>query len=49
MAWVYINKPERFESIMASQKDGEMNMIDLEDFDIETIKNKAHNLEQIEE
>lgn len=49
IAWVYINKPERFESIMSSHKNGDMNMIDLEDFDIETIKSKAYILEEIEE
>jgi hypothetical protein len=49
MSWVYINKPERFESIMSAHKEGKMNMIDLENFDIETIKNKAHILERIEE
>jgi hypothetical protein len=49
MSWVYINKPERFESIMSAHKEGKMNMIDLENFDIETLKNKAHILERIEE
>jgi hypothetical protein len=49
MSWVYINKPERFESIMSAHKEGEINIIDLENFDIETIKNKAHILERIEE
>ena len=49
MSWVYINKPERFDSIMATQNEGNMNMIDLEDFDIETIKTKAHILERIAE
>jgi hypothetical protein len=49
MSWVYINKPERFESIMSAHKEGEINMMDLENFDIETIKNKAHILERIEE
>jgi hypothetical protein len=49
MSWVYINKPERFESIMSAHKEGEIKIIDLENFDIETIKNKAHILERIEE
>lgn len=49
MSWVYINKPERFESIMSAHKEGEINMMDLENFDIERIKNKAHILERIEE
>lgn len=49
MSWVYINKPERFESIMSAHKEGEINIIDLENFDIATIKNKAHILERIEE
>jgi hypothetical protein len=34
---------------MSSHKNGDTNMIDLEDFDIETIKSKAHILEEIEE
>ena len=49
MSWVYINKPERFESIMSAHKEGEINMMDLENFDIERIKNKAHILERNEE
>jgi hypothetical protein len=49
MAWVYINRPEQFENIMSAHKEGDMNVIDLEDFDIETIKNKANILDKIEE
>jgi hypothetical protein len=49
MAWVYINRPDKFESIMSAHKEGDMNVIDLEDFDIETIKNKANILDKIEE
>lgn len=49
MAWVYINRPEKFENIMSAHKEGDMNVIDLEDFDIETIKNKANILDKIEE
>ena len=52
MAWVYINKPERFETIMTAHREGAMNMIELEDFNIESIlrnNSKAHILEQIGE
>ena len=52
MAWVYINKPERFETIMTAQREGAMDMIELEDFNIESIlrnNSKADILEQIGE
>jgi hypothetical protein len=49
MAWVYINRPDKFESIMSAHKEGDMNLIELKDFDINSINTNTHNLEQIEE
>ena len=52
ISWVYINKPERFETIMTAQREGAMDMLELEDFNIESIlrnNSKAHILEQIGE
>jgi hypothetical protein len=41
LAWVFINKPERFEEIMEEHKKlGSDAMIDLENFDIKTIMKK---------
>ncbi len=49
MSWVYINRPDKFESIMSAHKEGDMNLIELKDFDINSINKNTHNLEQIEE
>jgi len=44
IAWVFTNKPERFEEIMAEHRDatatGDAQMIDLETFDIKSIMKK---------
>jgi len=41
IAWVFTNKPERFEEIMAEHREkGEVDMIDLENFDIKSIMKK---------
>lgn len=47
IAWVFTNKPERFEEIMAEHREkGEKGeMIDLENFDIKSIM-KSKDLEQ---
>lgn len=41
MAWVYINKPERFEKIMEEHQNNMAEvMIELQDFDYKTIMKK---------
>lgn len=46
IAWVFTNKPERFEEIMAEHREkGNDTMIDLENFDIKSIM-KSKDLEQ---
>lgn len=41
MAWVYINKPERFEEIMAEHQNNMADvMIELQDFDYKSIMRK---------
>lgn len=48
IAWVFTNKPDRFDEIMAEHRDcanGEVEMIDLENFDIKSIM-KSKDLEQ---
>jgi hypothetical protein len=41
IAWVFTNKPDRFEEIMAEHRQkGDGQMIDLETFDIKSIMNK---------
>lgn len=41
IAWVFTNKPERFEEIMAEYRDsGDGQLIDLENFDIKSIMKK---------
>lgn len=41
IAWVFTNKPERFEEIMAEHREkGQGDMIDLENFDIKSIMKK---------
>lgn len=38
LAWVYINKPDRYEEIMSEYREkGENQLIELQDFDIKTI------------
>jgi hypothetical protein len=46
IAWVFTNKPERFDDIMAELREmGTDTMIDLENFDIKSIM-KSKDLEQ---
>ncbi len=47
IAWVFTNKPERFEEIIKEHRDGNQEeMIDLENFDIKTIMKQGGSTEQ---